>query len=78
MIGITHPSDLETIMAKKKTGDPKVTAVDEDIRHARLELAGKDYERMRRVAKANGLSIAAYIRQAVLQRIRTDEGVIAE
>lgn len=65
-------------MAKKKTGETKVTSTDSDIRHARLELSGVDYERMRNVAKANGLSIAAYIRMAVLQRIRKDEGDIGE
>jgi hypothetical protein len=65
-------------MAKRKAGEPKMTATEPEIRHARLELSGDDYKRMKNVAKANGLSVAAYIRQAVLQRIRRDEGEIAD
>jgi predicted DNA-binding protein len=43
------------------------------IRHARLELPDDDYERLKRVAKSNGLAVAAYIRQAVLKQVRRDE-----
>lgn len=43
------------------------------IRHARIELEDPDYERLKRVAKANGLSVSAFIRQAVLQRMRAAE-----
>lgn len=59
----------------KKSGAKKMpaTAEDKTVRHARIELEDADYERLRRVAKANGLSIAAYIRQAVLRQIRRDE-----
>lgn len=53
--------------AKPENDDPP------SVKHARIELQEPDYERMKRVAKANGLSVAAYIRQAVLQRIRDDE-----
>jgi hypothetical protein len=45
----------------------------EPVRHARLELPDGDYERLKRVAKANGLPVAAYIRQAVLRQVRRDE-----
>ena len=64
-------------MAKKSDGGKKVTA-SETIKHARIELPEDDFERMRRVAKANGLSISAYIRQAVLRQVRKDEGEITE
>jgi hypothetical protein len=62
-------------MAKKKAGGRKVPASAEqtETRHARIELDEPDYERLRAVAKQNGLSIAAYIRQAVLRQVRRDE-----
>jgi hypothetical protein len=61
-------------MATKKTGARKVPATTkkEVIRHARIELPGKDYERLKTHADERGLSIAAYIRQAVLMQIRRD------
>jgi hypothetical protein len=42
-------------------------------KHARIELSAGDYDRLRGVAKGQGLPIAAYIRQAVLQKVRRDE-----
>jgi predicted DNA-binding protein len=61
-------------MAKvKKTGGRKMPAAAQEIRHARVELPDEDYQRLKRVAKANGLPVAAYIRQAVLRQIRRDE-----
>ena len=60
-------------MAKQTAGAKKVQATAKEIRHARLELADDDYERLKRVAKANGLAVAAYIRQAVLKQVRRDE-----
>jgi predicted DNA-binding protein len=61
-------------MAKAKTtGAKKVQATANEIRHARLELPDEDYQRLKRVSKANGLPVAAYIRQAVLRQVRTDE-----
>jgi hypothetical protein len=71
-------------MAKKKTGATEMSATKvrsgtgkvhfkkTAIRHARIELEADDYEGVRKVAKSNGLSIAAYIRMAVLQRLRHD------
>lgn len=43
------------------------------IKHARIELTEKDYERLKRVAKLNYISVAAYIRRAVMQRIERGE-----
>ena len=60
-------------MAKKTTGAKKVKTAVKEIRHARLELSDDDYERLKRVAKADGLAVAAYIRQAVLRQVRRDE-----
>ncbi len=60
-------------MAKKAAGAKKVQATAKDVRHARLELSDEDYTRLKRVASANGLAVAAYIRQAVLKQVRRDE-----
>jgi predicted DNA-binding protein len=57
----------------KATGPKKPKPAAKGIRHARLELDDEDYQRLKRVAKANGLAVAAYIRQAVLKQIRRDE-----
>jgi len=57
----------------KGTGPKKPRATVQEVRHARLELEDVDYQRLKRVAKANGLAVAAYIRQAVLRQIRRDE-----
>jgi hypothetical protein len=64
----------EAIMGKPKSGAArKPKSADKPIRHARLEFADEDYQRLKRIAKSNGLAVAAYIRQAVLQRMRRDE-----
>jgi predicted DNA-binding protein len=57
----------------KKAGAKKVQATSAEIKHARIELPAEDYARLKRVAKASGLAVAAYIRQAVLKQIRRDE-----
>jgi hypothetical protein len=61
-------------MARKKAEGRKVPATvqPDKLWHARIELHTADYEQLRRVARANGLPIAAYIRQAVLKQIRRD------
>ncbi len=61
-------------MAKtKRTGAKKVQATAKQVKHARIELSADDYQRLKRVAKASGLAVAAYIRQAVLKQVRRDE-----
>ena len=62
------------IIATKKTGARKVQATTkkEVIRHARIELPDDDYTAVKEVARSNGLSVAAYIRMATLQRVRRD------
>ncbi len=61
-------------MATKKTGPRKVQATPKKdvIRHARVELPEDDYTAVKEVARSNGLSVAAYIRMAILQRVRRD------
>lgn len=68
------PITLRATMATKKTGARKVqaTAKKEVIRHARIELPGDDYTAVQEVARSNGLGVAAYIRMAILQRVRRD------
>ncbi|QEH39312.1 hypothetical protein OJF2_79270 (plasmid) [Aquisphaera giovannonii] len=63
-------------MAKAKRTEAKVkapAAKEEVTRHARIELSDSDYELVKSVAKRDGLSLAAYIRMAVLQRARRDQ-----
>lgn len=50
---------------------PRPTAKPE-IRHIQIELPVEPYEEGKRIARANGLSLSAYVRQAILQRIRQD------
>jgi predicted DNA-binding protein len=62
-------------MAKKKTGGRKVpaTASEDVVRHARIELPDEDYTRLKSMASRVRISVAAYIRQAVMERIESDE-----
>jgi hypothetical protein len=55
-------------MAKKKTSKDMITAREVKTSQARLELPSPDMERMRRAAKSIGLSLSAFIRQAVLEK----------
>lgn len=62
-------------MAPQKKTEKKMpvgVATNPNIRHIQIQLPADSYERGKEVAKANGLSMAAYIRQAILQRIRQD------
>jgi hypothetical protein len=65
-------------MAKKKAGKPKMpsttTPAETEMRHIQIQLPDDAYQRGKQLAKENGLSLAAYVRQAVLQRIRDDAG----
>jgi hypothetical protein len=62
-------------MARKKAEKPKMSvgvANDSDIRNIQIQLPAVPYEEGKKIAKDNGLSMAAYVRQAILQRIRQD------
>jgi hypothetical protein len=60
--------------AKKKRAMPRPTPLlnQSQVRHIQIELPAGPYEQGKEVARANGLSMAAYVRQAILQRIRED------
>ena len=63
-------------MAKKKKPEVlKVPATSEEsiVRHARIELPDEDYQRLKRAADRFRISVAAYIRLAVMERIESDE-----
>ena len=63
-------------MAKKKAGVARMTqatAEEAVTRHARIELPDDDYQRLKRAADRVRISVAAYIRQAVMVRIEEDE-----
>ncbi len=62
-------------MAKAKTGAKKMpaTAAEPTVRHARIELPDEDYQRLKRAADRFRLSVSAYIRMAVIERIESDE-----
>jgi hypothetical protein len=58
---------LGGIMARKKAA-PKMPATEEKTSQARLELPADDMDRVRRAGKSIGLSLSAFIRQAVLEK----------
>jgi len=68
-------------MAKKKAARPKMPSVLStpkapvrlgEVRHIQIQIPVGPYERGKELAAANGLSMNAYVRQAILQRIRQD------
>ena len=59
-------------MAKAKAGKA-VTSTEAVVKHARIELPGEQYDRLKRAADRRGLTVAAYIRQAVLLMVDSDE-----
>lgn len=61
-------------MPKKRT-EAKVSATSTEpiTRHARIELPDGDYQRLKRAADRYHLSVAGYIRMAVVERIEADE-----
>jgi len=61
-------------MAKKKTEPKPMPATAEPTtRHARIELPDGDYQRLKAAADRYHISVAAYIRMAVMERIERDE-----
>lgn len=55
-------------MAKKKADQTMNATAEEKTSQARLELPSDDMERVRRAARSIGLSLSAFIRQAVLEK----------
>lgn len=62
-------------MAKRReVPDVPATAdAPEAVKHARIELPESDYDRLKKAAKRYHLSVAGYIRMAVIERIESDE-----
>jgi hypothetical protein len=61
-------------MGKKKSSGPVAPqGPGKPVRHARIELPDEDYQRLKKAADRVRISIAAYIRQAVMERILDDE-----
>jgi hypothetical protein len=62
-------------MAKAKKGARPMSAAQTEkvARPVRLDLSESDHERLERQARARGLNKASYARQAVLERIKSDE-----
>jgi hypothetical protein len=61
-------------MAKKRAKKVNTVQVERSGRPVRLDLSETDHERLERAAKERGLNKASYARQAVLERIKADEG----
>jgi len=55
-------------MAKKRANPDMAVTTEERTSQARLELPSGDMERLRRAARSIGLSLSAFIRQAVLEK----------
>ena len=61
-------------MAKKKaSGKVQATKTEPIMRHARIELPDPIYKRLRAAADRYQISLAGYIRMAVVERIESDE-----
>lgn len=61
-------------MAKKQAKKVQTVQDEKATRPVRLDLPVSDVERLEKVARARGLNKAAYARQAVLEKIKEDEG----
>jgi hypothetical protein len=62
-------------MATNKTGDKRVVGqvkAGSSVRHIQIKLPVGPHEDAKRISEANGLSLAAYVRQALLKQIRAD------
>jgi len=58
------------LTSKRKT--PVAAVAESEMRHIQVQLPADAYDHGKVIARANGLSMAAYVRQAILQRIRHD------
>lgn len=64
---------------KKSTGTSKMPAtVEESIKHVRMEFPESFHGRVREQADRFGLSITAYIRLALTERVEKDERSLAD
>ena len=61
-------------MAKKSVKSPAKPSPERIGKPVRLNLSAADHDRLERCARERGLNKASYARQAVLERIKHDEG----
>jgi hypothetical protein len=66
-------------MAKKASGGKKVEATATPTRKrtgiaVRLDLSPKDHERLSKVAKRRGLTLASFSRMVILEKLDEEEG----
>ncbi len=64
-------------MAKRVAGKAKqIVAVKEMrlVKGVRLDLSPADHERLERIARVRGLTMASYARMVLLERMKADEG----
>jgi hypothetical protein len=66
-------------MAKKAAGEKKAEAIATPTRKrtgiaVRLDLSPKDHERLSKLAKRRGLTMASYARMVILERMDAEEG----
>ena len=72
-------AERQAVTARQRTSDAVVP--DSDMRHIQIQLPATAYDQGKGLAHGNGLSMAAYVRQAILERIRHDaevRGVVKE
>jgi hypothetical protein len=74
------PDPRSVPMAKKTTGAKAVQATAKPNKGrtgiaVRLELTPKDHERMGRLARKRGLTLASYARMVVMERMNEEEGI---
>jgi hypothetical protein len=61
-------------MARKRTTKVIHVSTERTTRPVRLDLSEADHKRLERLARERGLNKASYARQAVLERMKADEG----
>jgi hypothetical protein len=65
---------MTTARAVKTAKRPAAAQVVKTVKPVRLDLTVSDHERLEQLARERGLKKASYARQAVLERMRADEG----
>jgi predicted HicB family RNase H-like nuclease len=66
-------------MAKKVAGAKQMSMTEAPVRKrtgiaVRLDLAPEDHDRLTKLAKDQGLSLASYARMALFKQMKADEG----
>lgn len=64
---------IEYIASESESWTPETKTLERPIRHARIKLPEKDYERVQKAAGRYHMGVSSYIRLAVFKRIEEDE-----